>query len=90
MAKVVIALTSAQVTALLHVSKHRRGESSDYGAADGLRRRGFVRELPRRKGQPYYYGRPLGLTAAGRAAVALIRALGLHKPAPETPAEAAS
>jgi hypothetical protein len=80
MAKVVIALTSAQVSALLYIGKHRKHEYGDYGAADGLKRRHFVRVLPRKAGASYFPER-LALTPAGKAAVALIRALGLHKPA---------
>jgi hypothetical protein len=80
MARIVFTLTTAQVKALLHVSKEHAAAYGDYGAARVLIGRRLVEQ---RRYSNFREG--FRLTTAGRHAVRLIRALKLDKlpPAPD-------
>ncbi len=78
MARIVFTLTTAQVKALLHVSKNHAADYGDYGATRGLVDRGLVSKAPEKKARRrrgYYYSFRDGykLTTAGKHAVGVIR-----------------
>jgi len=94
MARIVFTLTTAQVKALLFVSKNHEADYGDYGATRGLVDRGLVSKAEKkvRRSGRYYYGGVRDVykpTTAGRHAVGVIRALKLDKlPEPVKPAAA--
>jgi hypothetical protein len=87
MAKVVFALTAAQVKSLVDASKGATNNRADYGSTSGLQAKGWLKEKPRRRGQVgYYYARGYTLTKRGRLVLALVRELKLDRAPPAAPA----
>jgi hypothetical protein len=88
MARVVFALTAAQVENVVAIAKSRESRSSaDWGSASGLVAKGWARVVRRKAGASYYWRERYELTARGRAVLRLIRALKLDKiPAKKVPA----
>lgn len=72
MSKVVFSLTASQVLTLRQIGSTGRGNSSDYGAAESLRRKGWVK--------PGINWRTYSLTKTGRQVLALAESLQLLPP----------
>jgi len=83
MAKVVFALTTAQVENLVSIANNgERRDWADWGSASALVAKGWARYKPR-KGESWREG--LELTKRGRVVLALVRELKLDRPPTPAP-----